>query len=47
MTFVAASFEEKVVLICIVYSTFVLPISSMIGCTLKGRLTFVVERYLY
>lgn len=46
LTFVAASFEEKVVRICIVYSTLVLPTSSIIGCTLNGRLTFVVERYL-
>lgn len=44
-TLLAFSFGENVVLTCIVYSTLVFPISSMIGCTLKGTFIFVVERY--
>ena len=46
LTFVAANFDEKVVRTRMVYSTLVFPISSTMGCTLKGRFTFVVERYL-
>lgn len=45
-TFVPVNLGSKLALRLTVYSTRDLPISSTIGCTLKGRLTLDVERYL-
>lgn len=45
-TFVPVSLGSKLALRLTVYSTRDLPTSSTIGWTLKGRLTFDVERYL-
>lgn len=43
---VAYSFELKFVRIVTLYSTFVLPCSTTVGITFKGRLTSRVHRYL-
>ena len=43
---VALSFAPNTVLTDTVYSTRDLPCSMMIGCILRGRFTFVVQRYL-
>lgn len=45
-TLFAYNFGEKLALTLILYSTRVLPISLTTGCTLKGKLTFSVVRYL-
>lgn len=45
-TLLAYSLGEKLALTLILYSTRVLPISVTTGCTLNGKLTFSVVRYL-
>lgn len=46
MTLLAYNLGEKFALTLIMYSTRVFPISFTTGCTLNGKLTFSVERYL-
>lgn len=46
-TLLAYNLGEKFALTLILYSTRVFPISVTTGCTLKGKLTFSVVRYLH
>lgn len=45
-TLLPDNLESKLARSEMLYSTFDFPISSTMGCTLKGKLTLVVERYL-